>query len=190
MSKTEVSKLLAYVLRHNPADIGIELDVEGWTDVDILLSQLFKLKGVQISRFALEEIVNEDKKGRYTIRENKIRANQGHSLENVMAVALVPVAPPEFLYHGTTRYSWSLIQKSGGLRKMNRHHVHMSGDLKTAHIVANRRKKQSPCVLWIDAQEMYSEGYKFFLSDNGVWLTDHVPLKFVKRYETREDYHV
>jgi len=27
---------------------------------------------------------------------------------------------------------------------------------------------------------MYADGFKFYLSENGVWLTDHVPLKYIK----------
>jgi putative RNA 2'-phosphotransferase len=180
MSKTETSKLLAYVLRHNPADIGIELDAEGWTDVDILLAQLFKRKGVQLSRFALEEVVNEDKKGRYTIQGKRIRANQGHSLKNIMAIDLTPTTPPDILYHGTFLKAWRDIRKTGGLDKMNRHHVHLSEDFQTAEIVAKRRRNQTPWVLSIDAKQMVADGFHFFISDNGVWMTDKVPLKYLR----------
>jgi putative RNA 2'-phosphotransferase len=182
VSKTEQSKRLAYVLRHNPASIGVTLDAEGWTELTPLLHSL------GISRTELQTIVDTDKKGRYSIKGSKIRANQGHSLKGIMAVDLTPVTPPSILYHGTTRNVWLLIQKSGGLKKMNRHHVHMAPDTKTAEIVANRWKGQQPCVLWIDSYIMDRDGYQFFISDNGVWMTDHVPLIYLKRWEARGDY--
>ncbi len=40
MKELQLSKLLSYVLRHKPEEIGIELDSRGWTDVDTLIEQL------------------------------------------------------------------------------------------------------------------------------------------------------
>lgn len=184
MTKTAISKLLAYVLRHNPADIGIELDVQGWTDVDLLLSQLYKRKGVWLSRLDLEELVKADKKQRYTLSGTKIRANQGHSLKGILPFDLIPIAPPDVLYHGTHKSAWSEIKRTSGLKKMNRHHVHLSADRNTADLVAQRWRGQLPVILTVDAKQMVSDGFHFFISNNGVWMTDHVPLNHIEK-ETR-----
>lgn len=66
-----------------------------------------------------------------------------------------------------------------GLQKMQRHHVHLSGDKITAIRVAERRGK--PIILEIKAGEMHASGYRFYLSDNGVYLTDHVPVNFIEQ---------
>jgi putative RNA 2'-phosphotransferase len=180
MSQTEKSKLLAYVLRHNPSSIGIILDPSGWTDIDQLLSCLQEKKRLTLSKPELKEIVLSDKKKRYSIEGNKIRANQGHSLKNVLAVDLTPILPPKVLYHGTNGDAWTLIKSTGGLHKMRRHHVHLSGDRETALIVANRWKRSFPILLQVDAKGMHKEGFSFYLSENQVWMTDHVPMVYIK----------
>ena len=82
------------------------------------------------------------------------------------------------LYHGTVEKFLVAITKDG-LQKMQRHHVHLSADKETAIKVAESRGR--PIIIEIKAGEMFSAGYKFYLSDNGVWLTDHVPVEFIER---------
>ncbi|HEY1784673.1 MAG TPA: RNA 2'-phosphotransferase, partial [Pirellulales bacterium] len=65
-----------------------------------------------------------------------------------------------------------------GLKKMARHDVHLSGDVQTATKVGQRRGR--PVILVIDSAAMTADGYKFRLSENGVWLTDHVPAKYLR----------
>jgi putative RNA 2'-phosphotransferase len=178
--QTEKSKILAYVLRHNPASIGITLDPNGWTDIDSLLAGLEERKHLTLSKPELREIVIRDRKGRYTIDGNRIRANQGHSLKGVIAVDLTPMLPPSLLYHGTNADAWVLIKASGGLHKMKRHHVHLSKDQETAQIVATRWKGKLPILLQVHAKKMCKDGFSFFLSDNHVWMTDQVPLSYIE----------
>jgi putative RNA 2'-phosphotransferase len=84
--------------------------------------------------------------------------------------------PPEFLYHGTaTRFLESI--KKLGIIKGNRQHVHLSLDMATATSVGSRHG--SPVVLQVFSKKMYEQSFKFYLSANGVWLTDHVPVEFL-----------
>ena len=170
--KTEQSKRLAYVLRHKPESIGISLDPKGWTEIVPLLHNL------GMSRNELQDIVDTDNKGRYTIRGSKIRANQGHSIEGIIAFDLTPIPPPPLLFHGTSWEAYGKIRVTGGIKKMRRHHVHLSADSKTAFRVGQRCNRM-PVILWVDSEKMYQDKYDFFLSDNGVWMTDHVPLKYI-----------
>ncbi len=85
--------------------------------------------------------------------------------------------PPEILYHGTGEKSVQSILQTG-LEKRERHHVHLSKDIDTAISVGQRHGK--PFVFKVLAGEMFNDGYVFFLSDNGVWLTDHVPAKYLE----------
>lgn len=169
MSKDPVvrrSKHLSLVLRHDPASVGITLDEAGWTDVPKLLTAM------KMSREQLEEVVENNNKKRFEFSPDKsrIRASQGHSVD--VDLGYEEKTPPERLYHGTSGTILHLLQQEG-LKKMDRHHVHLSPDVDTALVVARRR--QSPIVLEVSAQTMASEGHKFYLSTNGVWLTDHVP---------------
>jgi len=130
-----------------------------------------------INRATLEEIVHSDKKGRYSFSEDgkSIRANQGHSLE--IDLRLDKKTPPPELYHGTV---WKAVDSimERGLEKMQRHHVHLSAERSTAVSVGARRG--SPVVLVVHAERMNEDGHEFYLSDNGVWLTDHVPAEYIE----------
>ncbi|MGZ2429091.1 RNA:NAD 2'-phosphotransferase (TPT1/KptA family) [Rhizobium redzepovicii] len=64
------------------------------------------------------------------------------------------------------------------MKKMQRHHVHLSADIETAKIVATRRKGEY-LILRVDAARMFSEGHSFFVSDNGVWLAESVPNQYL-----------
>ena len=173
------SRFLALVLRHKPEEAGITLDEHGWANVDELV------KGIASQRpftpEMLEEIVATDSKGRYSFNEDHslVRANQGHSVN--VDVELKPEDPPEALYHGTAqRFLHSIMEQ--GLLPKGRLYVHLSSDVDTACRVGSRHG--SPAVLKIDAGEMHKEGFEFFLSKNGVWLTKHVPTKYLTIIET------
>ncbi|MBO3731654.1 RNA 2'-phosphotransferase [Glycomyces niveus] len=165
----KVSKYLSRHLRHDPGRIGIELDEHGWVDVDVLLKALAD-RNFQVTREELEEVVARNDKQRFALRDGRIRANQGHTVD--VDLDLSPVAPPPVLYHGTAGGFVATIRDEG-LKPMDRHHVHLSPDRETAIKVGSRRGK--PVVLAIDARRMAGEGYTFYKSENGVWLTEYVP---------------
>ena len=175
-----IGKFLSLVLRHQPDKIGIELDAQGWTDVDILIDKM-NAKGNSLNRELLDEIVANNNKKRYSYNEtgDKIRATQGHSVS--IDLGYVAQQPPAVLYHGTaTRFLDSILQT--GLEKRNRHHVHLSDNLQTAAQVGKRHGKL--VLLEVHAQAMFEAGFEFFVSDNGVWLTDAVPPRFLAKKTT------
>ena len=176
MSIKSVSKFLSLVLRHKPETIGIKLDAHGWTDVDKLIDGCQKV-GKNIDRAVLERTVVENDKMRFTFNadKTKIRANQGHSID--VDVEPEEETPPLYLYHGTLERNWASISERG-LLKMKRLHVHLSIDVETAEKVAARRVGAS-LICKIDSAAMARDGYKFYRSLNGVWLTDHVPPQYI-----------
>jgi putative RNA 2'-phosphotransferase len=172
-----VSKYLAKYLRHAPDELGLTLQPGGWVSVDDLLVAAEK-HGFPITYDELVECVETNDKRRYSFDEagDLIRANQGHSVE--VDLQLEEREPPETLYHGTVeRFLPSILDE--GLNKGKRHHVHLSKDMVTARKVGARRGK--PVILKVDAGRMHRDGHKFFLSANGVWLTDRVPPDYVSR---------
>lgn len=175
MSLKDLSKFLSLLLRHKPQLIGLELDEHGWADVDDLIRRLNSRR--PIDRATLERIVATDDKGRYSFSADGklIRANQGHSIP--VDVELAEVAPPKILYHGTGAKSVASIRRQG-LMKMSRLYVHLSADIETATKVGSRHGV--PKIFVVDSAAMSAEGYKFFRSVNGVWLTEHVPAKFLE----------
>lgn len=170
MDLTKTSKFISLILRHKPEEIGITLDEHGWANVAEFL------RGVNIDMKTLEYIVTTDNKQRYSFNEDKtlIRANQGHSIP--VDVELEEVQPPEFLWHGTgEKYEQDIIRD--GLIPKSRLYVHLSSDTQTAITVG---KRHGNVVLFrVDALKMYEDGYKFYLSKNGVWLTKCVPTSYL-----------
>lgn len=175
-SVRRISKFLSLVLRHQPDKIGIELDEAGWIAIDVLL-EAFRRSGQKISRDLLEHVVRTNDKQRFTIDEasQRIRANQGHSVD--VKLGYEPAEPPAILLHGTPLKSVAAIRE-GGLQKMSRHHVHLHCDSGTASAVGARRG--TPVLLKVRASDMVQEGFVFFVTANEVWLTDHVPPRFIE----------
>ena len=176
MSKIKTSKFLSLVLRHEPARIGITLDDAGWTDIAALLVAC-AAHGVAITRAELDVIVAESDKQRFALSPDgtRIRANQGHSVD--VELQLPVATPPATVYHGTIADAITSI-RAQGLIKGARHHVHLSAELETAKKVGGRRGK--PVILVVRASDMVTAGHVFYLSANGVWLTDHVPASFIE----------
>jgi putative RNA 2'-phosphotransferase len=176
-SLTSKSKFLSLVLRHDPGVIGLTLDANGWASVPELLSKAAS-HGTAISIDELGEIVatNEKKRFDWDTADNRIRANQGHSIE--VDLELSPTAPPEELFHGTAVQNEASILAQGLLRR-GRQHVHLSADIATARIVGTRHGV--PLLFRVASVEMHRQGHTFFFSKNGVWLTDEVPAVFLRK---------
>ena len=167
---TAVSKYLAKYLRHAPDELGLTLQPGGWMPVDDLLDAADR-HGFPIEYEELVEVIETNEKRRFSFDPSGelIRANQGHSVE--VDLQLEKAEPPEVLYHGTVGRFLPSIGEVGLIRG-NRHHVHLSKDIETARKVGARRGK--PVILTVNAGRMHREGHTFFLSANGVWLTDSV----------------
>ncbi len=170
----QLGRFLSFVLRHKPSAADVTLDAHGWADVGELLSGI-RRTGRQIDIDTLERIVRENNKRRYSFNEDhtKIRANQGHSIQ--VDVELKEEKPPRRLYHGTAERFLPSIRREG-IRKMNRQFVHLSSDFQTAMEVGLRHG--TPAVFVIDAEAMARNGAVFYLSENGVWLCEHVAPEY------------
>lgn len=172
--KIKASKFLSLLLRHKPDAGGITLDAAGWARCDSVIEAL-RTKGHPVTASILQEIVAEDDKQRYTLAGHRMRANQGHSIP--VDLGLVSVPPPEHLFHGTADKALWLIFRDG-LLPMARQHVHLSEDVETATKVGKRHGE--PKVITVRAAQMAANGYDFYRSDNGVWLTKAVPLAYLE----------
>lgn len=176
MDLNNISKFISLILRHKPETIGITLDCHGWANTDELISGIAERnKGFNMEM--LEEIVRNDNKQRYSFNEDKtlIRANQGHSVQ--VDVELKKISPPEILYHGTAEKYVKSINENGLIPK-SRLYVHLSSDKETAINVGKRHGK--PYVYKVLSREMWRDGYDFYLSENGVWLTRNVPIEYIE----------
>lgn len=176
MDLTRTSRFISMILRHKPEEIGITLDEHGWADVQALIEGVNKTHPLTME--ILEEIVRTDEKGRYSFNEDHtlIRANQGHSIP--VDVELEKQIPPRYLYHGTGEKYRASIDEIGLIPK-SRLYVHLSADIETAINVGKRHGK--PVVYRVWSGLMHKNGFDFYKSVNGVWLTGEVPAKYIKR---------
>lgn len=165
---TQISKQLAYILRHHPESVGLTLTPEGWVSL-VELSQA--------TRIPVQEILSvaaADSKQRFTVLFGAIRAAQGHTHPSVTVTFSAPKEVPEFLWHGTTQKAWETIQVEG-LKPMQRQKVHLSSSPETAVQVGARR--QGPHVL-LKISTASLEGLE--ISENGVWMINHVPASAIQ----------
>lgn len=177
----KIGKYISFLLRHSPEKESLEMDKQGYVKTSDLLSAL------QIDQNQIDWIVENNNKKRFEYKDNKelIRATQGHSFEIDLGIE-ESEPPSDFLYHGTSdEYLESILKE--GLLKMNRNHVHLSTNLDTARQVGDRHSRKNnrkTYICTILAKKMLEDGYKFYVTSNGVWLTDHVPAKYISRNES------
>lgn len=177
-NKNRIGPWISKILRHDPE--GIKMTKDGYVLVSDLLSH------IGITKQELDDIVRDNDKKRFAYSEDgtMIRASQGHSLGIELNL---PVArPPQKLYHGTDSTAYAKILKSGSIKKMKRDHLHLSADVETAKKVGLRHARSiyDLVILEINSAAMYATGYKFYLSANGVWLTESIPTEFIKEINT------
>ncbi|WP_404305633.1 RNA 2'-phosphotransferase [Neorhodopirellula lusitana] len=170
------SKFLSLVLRHRPEVVGLQLDDEGWLDINQLIVNANE-RGKDLTLESLHDVVASDDKKRFALSDDglRIRASQGHSVTGI-DLKLDETTPPERLYHGTVEKFLCSIRATG-LQKRSRNHVHLSADEATATKVGSRRGK--PIILRVDAAAMHQTGHRFYLSDNGVWIVDAIPTDYL-----------
>lgn len=165
------SKRLAYLLRH---DKEYKFDISGWRKV----SDLIENHGFVLEE--LNEIIEANNKQRFEFSADGqyLRARQGHSIQ--VDVELEESVPPIDLYHGTAQHLVEHILEEG-LKPQRRLYVHLSQSIETAISVG--RRHGVPVIFKIDSQRMFCDGMKFYLSRNGVWLTENVPSVYLSQLE-------
>jgi putative RNA 2'-phosphotransferase len=173
---TRISKFLSLILRHSPETISLNMDKNGWVNINELINNANKYKNMNLTIDLIKTIVKTNDKQRFILSDDelRIRANQGHSIK--VDLELEEKIPPDILYHGTARRFLDKIMKDG-IKTMNRQHVHLSHTEETALTVGKRHGE--PIILYINSKKMYDEGFKFYLSENRVWLVNYIPVNYI-----------
>ncbi len=178
---TKISKRISFVLRHHPEKIGLHLDKYGRANVSELIYKYNHHYKPVLNLKLIHKIINNSNKQRYLIEGEMIRALYGHSIP--VKLLTPSKKPPYYLYHGTTHKAARLIILDG-LKKMNRDFVHLSQNKKEALLVGKRRDTR-PIIFQVLANKAFREGLIFYPTKSGIWLIDHVPPKYLKKYNNR-----
>lgn len=180
-NEQKFSKYLSYILRHAPESIGLTLGESGWVSVSDLINAINNSQdnNYTVDINVLKQVVEHDEKQRYSLKDNDtyIRANQGHSVKD-LNMNYEPIQPPDLLYHGTSIDNYKKIKESGCIKPMSRQYVHISSDIKTASKVGARHGKA--IVLVIDSRQAYEDGVTFYKSENNVYLSESIDVKYIK----------
>jgi len=178
----QLSKAMAYFLRHNPQELYLELDPDGSVPLADFLGALRNRKGfMHVTRDDIVHVVNKDGKKRFAIENGKIKALYGHS---VKITEFEEIVPPEILYHGTLKSNLENIKKDG-LTPQTRQKVHLSVRKEDAMAIS-RRHGTNTVILKINARQANEDGIKFYKGSDTVLLSDTIPPAYIEVVETDE----
>lgn len=173
----KLSKEISYALRHSPSEYGLELDDNGWVNLEELLIALKKKEEFKfLEAEDLVKMIETSDKKRHEIVNNKIRALYGHSIST--KIQKDAIEPPQYLYHGTARRFIQSI-KENGLLPQDRQYVHLSIDIETAIQVGKRRDKK-PVILTVKAKLAWENGVGFYKGNDKVWLSDAIKSEYIE----------
>jgi RNA:NAD 2'-phosphotransferase (TPT1/KptA family) len=176
-----ITRSLAYMLRHEPGEFGLELDPYGWGGIDEVLRALEERTGERVEREELEEVVRSGDRPRYEIQGDRIRALYGHSIDILPGE---PARPPEFLYVGIDKRDADRALNFG-LRGGRRRFLHLAKTVDEARETA-RRAGREWVILTIFALDAWEEGTNFY--DRGaLFLAESIPTEFLEMNESGSD---
>lgn len=180
-----LSRLMSYILRHNPYKFGLRLNDKGYCSLTALLTAIKKERKFEDTTLDdIKQVVQNCEKQRYEITNNKVRARYGHSKVRALRE---PSTPPTTLIHGTVENRLPSI-KEKGLLSMERQHVHLATEESKdfAILSANRRAKNTNVVLLIiDTVKAQEKGVLFYDEGKGTWLSTPIPPECINWSNTR-----
>lgn len=174
-NQEKVSKLISFWLRHDPKDGSLQIDEFGWVKIEDLILAL-KQRSIETSKEELIKLNDsfEKVRWRFDLDNSTVKATHGHSIE--ISQALKPESPKGVLYHGTaTKYLNGIIEN--GIKSKHRQFVHLSDDIEMAYEIAKRHGK--PFIIEIQTQELLNDGFEFYRTEQNVWLTKDLPVKYI-----------
>jgi len=177
-AEERLSRLLAFVLRHHPEEVGLTLDEQGAADLDELTRAVQARPGFQdVTREQIERLATAQVPPRFEILGGRIRARYGHTLQE--RIRFEPADPPDALFHGTTPQIAEQVL-TDGLEPGGRQYVHLSVDTPAARDVG-RRHSPEPVILSIDTVSARKAGVRFYPAGPAVWLSDSIPPECITR---------
>lgn len=176
-----LGRVLTGILRHFPDRYQLTMDAQGW----VALPQIVRAISSRHPAYHwlrvphLVAIAETDAKGRYEVRDERIRATYGHTLE--LELDLPTDNIPDRLYYPVTEEEVAIVLEVG-LRPSDRKKVHLSKTAEDARAAGSVRTPQ-PIVLEVDARRAREGGIVIQQAGKTVFLVDQVPPDYLRRLE-------
>lgn len=180
MDLVKESKRLSYLLRHGAKNENIKISNDGFVEIKDILAT-----NPGLSRTIIKRIVDNDQKNRFFLKDDRVRANQGHSMDLDIEMTLItnhkdiPV-----VVHGTYMSNWSSIFVDG-LNKMTRKHIHFAVGLIGQDGVISGMRRSCDLFIYIDTEKCMNDGIKFYRSANNVILSSGIDGVISAKYFKR-----
>ncbi len=181
-----IGRTLAGVLRHFPERFGLDMDDRGWVDIEHFVHALHRKDGRLrwLKSHHIQAVIDTDPKGRYEVRNTKIRATYGHSIDLHLDLPTDDI--PDELFYPATEEEWEILLETG-LKPADRSMVHLSRTFRDADI-AGKHRVDNPVILVVDAKKAIDDGFKVMQAGTTVFLVKDVPAEYLARAETPEGY--
>ncbi len=180
--RESLSRLMSALLRHIPHEAGLKLDNEGFVNVDDLvrgIREVWRNKHLYtwVTRDHILAVAELDPRGRFEVRNGKIRATYGHSIP--VKIKYVEDREVKVLYHGTTRDRLESILRQGIVRG-RRQYVHLTTSIEIAREIGLRHGSNI-VILQVDAECLRKSGYRVYRASNLIYLVEYVPPKCIRK---------
>ena len=174
-----LGRVLTGILRHFPDRYGLSIDPQGWISLPQIVRAISQRHPAYqwLRTQHLVAIAETDAKGRYEVRDDRVRATYGHTLE------VDPDLPteniPDQLYYPVTAEEAGIVLEVG-LKPSDRRKVHLSKTAEDARSAGSVRTPE-PIVLEVDAKRARAEGLVIKRAGKTVYVVDRVPPEFLRR---------
>jgi len=176
-----LGRILTGILRHFPDRYGLAVEPHGWIELGAIARAIAQRHPVYrwLRPQHLVAIAETDAKGRYEVRDDRIRATYGHTLEVELDLPTGDI--PDQLYYPVTPDEAAIVLEVG-LRPSDRRKVHLSKTAPDA-FAAGKVRTPEPIVLEVDARQAQAEGIVIMRAGKTVYLADRIPPTLLRRSE-------
>ena len=175
----QFGRIMAGVLRHFPDKFDLEMDKQGWVEasdfVEAVKSQRRHFHYLETKH--LQGVVETDPKGRYQLKNGRLRATYAHTLD--LDLDLPADQNPEHLYYACSKEDADEYLEHG-LYPGDRNMVHLSSTRLNA-LEAGRHIIGKPIVLLIDVRASEKANDSIMKAGTTVYLSKSISSKFLKK---------
>lgn len=174
-----LGRVMTGILRHFPEKYGLTVEEHGWISLPHLVQAISRQhRGYHWLRaHHLVAIAESDPKGRYEVKDDRIRATYGHTIE--VQLDLPTESIPDELYFPVTTDEASIVLEVG-LKPTDRRKVHLSRTAADAR-AAGTVRTPNPVILSVDSRRARADGLVIMQAGKTVFLVDQVPADYLKR---------